>query len=31
MEEYGKFEEIKNIGKYTVITVNDEIYDEKVD
>ena len=34
IQEYGKFEEIKelkNIYKYTVIAVNDELYVEKVD
>ena len=34
IEEYGEFEEIKelkNIFKYTVVAVNDEIYVEKVD
>ena len=34
IEEYGEFEEIKdleNIIKYTVVAVNDEIYVEKVD
>ena len=34
IEEYGKFEEIKelkNIYKYTVVAVNDKIYVEKID
>ena len=34
IQEYGEFEEIKelkNIYKYTVIAVNDELYVEKVD
>ena len=34
IEEYGKFEEIKelkNINKYTVVAVNDKIYVEKID
>ena len=34
IEEYGEFEEIKelkNIYKYTVVAVNDEIYVEKID
>ena len=33
IEEYGEFEEIKdlkNINKYTVVAVNDEIYVEKI-
>ena len=33
IEEYGEFEEIKdlkNIVKYTVVAVNDEIYVEKI-
>ncbi len=34
IEEYGRFEEIKelkNINKYTVVAVNDKIYVEKID